>query len=119
MTAILRDDKPPLATAGRTIHRGLERIVRHCLEKSPDERFQSARDLAFDLAAISGDSGTALSGPQPASTVTRRPRLVRVGLLATGLTMLAAVASWTGHFVGQRSAPRPPRFTLLTHRRGF
>ena len=32
----------------------LDRVVRHCLEKNPDERFQSARDLAFDLGSLSG-----------------------------------------------------------------
>lgn len=37
---------------------GLARIIRHCLEKSPDERFQSARDLAFDLASLTGGATT-------------------------------------------------------------
>ena len=40
----------------------LERIVRHCLEKSPDLRFQSARDIAFALEGISTRSGTHASG---------------------------------------------------------
>ena len=40
----------------RTIHPGLERIVRHCLEKNPEERFESARDVAFDLESLSSVS---------------------------------------------------------------
>jgi Tol biopolymer transport system component len=56
MTAILRDDPGPLADSGRAIPPALERIVSHCLEKKPAQRFQSARDLAFDLASVSGNS---------------------------------------------------------------
>ena len=52
MTAILKEDPPELAKPD--VPPGLERIVRHCLEKRPEERFQSARDIAFALEAASG-----------------------------------------------------------------
>ncbi len=58
MNSILKDDPPELATAGRSIPPALERIIRRCLEKSPEERFQSARDLGFALEAISGTTAT-------------------------------------------------------------
>jgi eukaryotic-like serine/threonine-protein kinase len=48
LTAILREEPPPLSPSAETFGE-LERIVSHCLEKSPEERFQSARDLAFHL----------------------------------------------------------------------
>jgi Tol biopolymer transport system component len=48
LTAILREEPPPLSPSAETSGE-LERIVSHCLEKSPEERFQSARDLAFHL----------------------------------------------------------------------
>ena len=55
MSTILRDD-PLDSTDGATrsgrLTPGLDRVLRHCLEKNPDERFQSARDLAFDLEAL-------------------------------------------------------------------
>jgi Tol biopolymer transport system component len=57
MSAILKDDPPDLTGIG-TIPPALDRLVHHCLEKNPGERFQSARDLAFNLDAISGLSGT-------------------------------------------------------------
>ena len=60
MSAILREDPPPLDAPGRGISPVLERIVRHCLEKSPGERFRSAHDLAFQLEAISGLSGDSI-----------------------------------------------------------
>ena len=78
MSAILRDDPPPLADAE------LQRIVAHCLEKSPGERFQSARDLGFALKA----SGTK---PAPAGDQRRRS-LPFVGVAALVLLALALYA---------------------------
>jgi serine/threonine protein kinase len=46
LNAILKEDPPELSETGRLLPPALDRIVRHCLEKSPDERFASARDLA-------------------------------------------------------------------------
>ena len=50
MTAILREDPPELTTASASSSPGLSRIVRHAIEKDPNDRFQSARDFAFALA---------------------------------------------------------------------
>src|SRR5262245_45498336 len=58
VSAILKEDPPDLTEVVEAIPPALERVVRHCLEKNPNERFQSARDLAFNLEAISGLSGT-------------------------------------------------------------
>jgi eukaryotic-like serine/threonine-protein kinase len=57
MTAILKEDPPEIATGGSGPSPALQRIVRHCLEKKPGERFQSARDIAFALESALGDSG--------------------------------------------------------------
>src|SRR5262249_40544377 len=54
MSAILKED-PPNVSSTRTVSPGLGRIVRHCLEKNPEQRFQSARDLAFDLSAAAAE----------------------------------------------------------------
>ena len=69
MHAILRADPPELSLGREEIPPAVMRVVRHCLEKSPDERFQSARDLAFDLQAITETSG--VSSP-PATGKSRR-----------------------------------------------
>jgi serine/threonine protein kinase len=53
ISAILTKDPPDLSQTNSRIPEGLERIVDHCLEKSPEARFQSARDIAFDLEALS------------------------------------------------------------------
>ena len=54
MGAILKSEPPEIDLEKSKVSPGLERILRHCLEKSPSERFQSARDLGFALAALSG-----------------------------------------------------------------
>src|SRR5450755_658995 len=71
MSAILREDPPELSVTNQNISPGLERIVRHCLEKNPDMRFQTARDLAFDLDSLTGISGASASQAVPGKRVRR------------------------------------------------
>src|SRR5579863_5768034 len=59
MSAILKEEAPDLSETARNVPPGLERIVRHCLEKHPMQRFQSAGDLAFDLEAMTDVSSAA------------------------------------------------------------
>src|SRR5262249_24519318 len=61
--AILHEAPPECAASGKLIPLEVERILRHCLEKNPEQRFQSARDLAFDLRALLNDSDLAKSSP--------------------------------------------------------
>src|SRR5215472_11391674 len=56
MSAILNEDPPALSQLTTIIPPGLLRVVRRCLEKNRDQRFQSASDLAFALEALS-DTG--------------------------------------------------------------
>ncbi len=86
MASILKEDPPDLSATNRNISPGLERLVRHCLEKSPERRFQSARDLAYDLEALSGISGAAAATRAPSAPwQTWRKPLVAVALLVIGL----------------------------------
>src|SRR5581483_5109449 len=54
MTAVLKEDPPDISISMPSVAPALDRIVRRCLEKSPEQRFQSARDLSFALSALSG-----------------------------------------------------------------
>jgi TolB-like protein/Tfp pilus assembly protein PilF len=83
MSAILTKDPPELSATNRQITPGLDRIVRHCLEKDPERRFHSAHDLAFDLEALSD-----ASAPSPATVA--RPRSLSPKFVAS--FALAAVA---------------------------
>src|SRR6266496_6323867 len=59
MSAILKEDPPELSDSNKTVSPALERLVNHCLEKNPEARFHSARDVAFALEALSGSSAVA------------------------------------------------------------
>jgi serine/threonine protein kinase len=68
MTAILTKEPPELPATASDVHPGIERIVRRCLEKNPEERFHSAADLAFDLETLSGISAPrAVAAPLPSA----------------------------------------------------
>jgi Tol biopolymer transport system component len=97
MSAILREDPPDLSVTNQNVSPGLERILRHCLEKNPEQRFQSARDLAFDLEALS-----TLSGAPTKVTAIPRARPNRFLLAGAAiLTLLAAAAA--SYFLGRRA----------------
>ena len=115
MTAILRQEPPPFAESGRTIPPALERIVSHCLEKEPGDRFQSARDLAFDLASIS----TVTSASGAAAAVAPRNRVARYAGTAAAALAIAALSAWAGsRFGGDRRETSSPTSHRLTFRRG-
>lgn len=59
MTAILNEDPIAISQAAPSAPPGLQRVVHRCLEKNPDQRFQSASDLAFALEALSESGGSA------------------------------------------------------------
>ena len=52
LNAILKEEPPDLSHELGAVGLGIERIVRHCLQKSPEARFQAARDLAFALQEV-------------------------------------------------------------------
>jgi Tol biopolymer transport system component len=113
MNAILKEEPPEPDLAGAKIPSELDRLVRHCLEKNPAERFQSARDLAFDLDALAGSSATgrpaALASPQGAR------RWAPAAVVA--IALLAVAGSYAaGHWRGKRSIAAVPSFAQLTFR---
>ncbi len=87
MTAILNEDPLPAAGSGKEIPAELERIITHCLEKNPPQRFQSARDLAFALQAIRGPAA-ASSAPPAAPRWSRRA----VGAAAAAVVLAGLAA---------------------------
>jgi|RhiMetdeSRZDD1v2_1073273.scaffolds.fasta_scaffold06876_13 eukaryotic-like serine/threonine-protein kinase len=112
MSAIAREDPPELSG----ISPGLDRIVHHCLEKDPAERFQSARDLAFDLASGSTVSVPQKTQPAESARASRRWLVIAaaIALLAVGI---AADRIWT---LGSRNraSARSVRYTQLTEAPG-
>jgi Tol biopolymer transport system component len=91
--AIVNDEPPALTSIGAP----LERLVRHCLEKTPEQRFQSARDVMFDLDAL------------PPAAMSAEPRILaarirRVGALALPVVLAAAAAAAIGYRAGHGTA---------------
>ncbi|HVE66145.1 MAG TPA: protein kinase, partial [Thermoanaerobaculia bacterium] len=116
MSAILREDPPDLSATNTNINPGLDRVVRHCLEKNPEERFHSAHDLAFDLEALSGLSGATSAQP----VVAGGGRAWRVGPLAAlaTLVVVATAGVLAGMYLLHDKPSEPPTFERLTFRRG-
>jgi len=95
MSGILREDPPALPVEQRHIPPGLERIVRRCLEKNPVARFQSARDLAFALEALTAPTSSVSAVISEASPSRNRVVALPVaGLAAVILALLAAGTAW-------------------------
>ncbi len=95
LNAILKEEPPELAESGREVPASLERVVRHCLEKDPAERFQSIGDVAFYLDALAAESGsisTSQSHRAVVSTATRRERLARITTMVLLVALVAALA---------------------------
>jgi serine/threonine protein kinase/alpha-beta hydrolase superfamily lysophospholipase len=109
--AVLHREPAPIRSAGVSIPAELERIVGHCLEKNPDERFRSARDLSFALRAVgSGDMPTSRFGISPGSgrasakieiPETRYARSGDVNIayqvVGSGMIDLVFVMGWVSH----------------------
>jgi Tol biopolymer transport system component len=116
ITAILTKDPPDLSQTNKNVPPGLDRIVRHCLEKNPEERFESARDVAFDLEALSGTSTPTLTGVERIPAV-RTPR--PWGLLAAAALLGAAIAAPFIYSAGKKAGfVEPPSFRQVTFSRG-
>ena len=118
MNAILREEPRDTVSVNPSVPPSVDRIVQRCLEKKPEQRFQSARDLAFALGNTgdSSSSRTSLSPPEaaaaPAAARARlRPLLAAAGLLLLGGLVGALLASR----MRSAAAFEPVKITPLTH----
>lgn len=120
MSAILKEEVPELSETARNVPPGLDRIVRHCLEKHPSQRFQSAGDLAFDLEALSsvsttsGKSGAQAAVQQAGSSSSRRLIVTLAGLAVAAAAMFG-LGWWLGHGSGTAA---PAEYQQITFRTG-
>lgn len=100
MSAILKEEPPELSATNRAVSPALERVLHHCLEKNPEERFQSARDLAFDLQALLDTSSQTLSTSLPKARFWNRGWERAAWLILTGILLVAGLALAVPHFLG-------------------
>jgi len=88
MTAVLREEPPEAGLEEADIPPGYRDIVKHCLEKDPENRFQSAKDLVFALQTLTGSSTVRpLPLPQPVPRSTPTLPWTLAAVLAVALSM--------------------------------
>jgi serine/threonine protein kinase len=104
IAAILKENPPPIADLNPAVPAGLSRVIRTCLEKHPDDRWQSAADLQHALALVADDGPTG-----PVAAAERHGQAHAAIRLAAGAALVAA--GWLGHAWIQRpdTVVRPTR----------
>jgi serine/threonine protein kinase len=115
MSSILKEDPADLSETNRNVSPALERMVQHCLEKNPEQRFHSARDVAFGLEALSTTSGSAPTKAAQAVSQRRMP----IATYLAGALFLITLAFLAGRFSHTRNADSAvAEIHQLTFRRG-
>jgi serine/threonine protein kinase len=110
MTAVLREEPGAAELDQAAIPAAYQDIVRHCLEKEPENRFQSAKDLAFALQTLSG-SGPVKTVPYFGSKTKRTTAVAwTIAAVLAIATILLAVT--------YRTVPPPPTHKRLTFEAG-
>ncbi|HEV2664055.1 MAG TPA: protein kinase, partial [Blastocatellia bacterium] len=122
IASILKDEPPELSETNQKVSPQLEKIVKRCLEKNPEQRFQSASDLCFALEALSAPSGSRpesqLDTTAPAPDSRRTSRLLgqaRLSWIVAAVSLLGMLGFALAYFT------RPPapnnaqlmRFSIL------
>jgi serine/threonine protein kinase len=108
ITAVLRENPPAINLEQASVPTSFQQIVRHCLEKEPENRFQSARDLAFALDTLANASGAI-------RLRARRPQLRIVPWALAGV-LLAATLLLLGEQWQQKTLS--PSYQRLTFEEG-
>jgi eukaryotic-like serine/threonine-protein kinase len=106
MTAILNEDPPGISQVATNIPPALQRVVHRCLEKNPEQRFQSASDLAFALDALSDSSGYSTADVSHAQQ--SRGRLLGGIVVSAVAVVLVAAAFLAWRLLHSRTSDAPP-----------
>lgn len=90
LSAVLRDDPPPLPSSTGDVSPALVRIIGRCLAKRPEDRFQSAHDLALALEAVSSPSWSKPISREPHPNQGRTRRVAAIAAIVV-LALVAVV----------------------------
>jgi Tol biopolymer transport system component len=113
LAAILEREPPPVSqfVGSPASLGGLDRLVRTCLAKNPDDRFQTAHDLWLQLRWLA-ESGGGASAPPPAVAPATRTGARTAGLVAAGLAV-AVLGAAAGYFARTAPDARVTRFIVV------
>jgi serine/threonine protein kinase len=103
LSAVLRDEPEPVSRLARDIPYALERVVRRCLRKNPDERYQHMADLKLDLRELKEDMDSRRVNAE-APSPPRRRRAVDVTITISAFALIAVLA---GLFYFRHRTPAP------------
>jgi len=120
MSAILKEEPEELTQSNPNVSPALDRIVRRCLEKKPERRFQSTSDLGFALESLSASTGSSpINVPEVAAEPESRKSIRRPFLYLLGLLLLIGgiIAGMLGSSFFRRTSL--PNYEQLTFRRGL
>src|SRR5271156_3679730 len=117
MSAILNQDPPELSATNRDISPVLDHIVHHCMEKDPQQRFQSAGDIAFQLGEMSGLRSSSGAKALAETTAAKKMRPWMLATIGAAALLLLLAGTW---FLARATArTTPPKFTQLTFQQGY
>jgi eukaryotic-like serine/threonine-protein kinase len=118
MSAILNEDPQEVSELVTNLSPALDRITRHCLEKNPEARFQSARDLAFDLEMISESSPGATDSKKLKAS--KSLNLIKIAAALIAILFMIGGAFWAGKKSSAKVSTTStlPVFQRLTFSRG-
>jgi Tol biopolymer transport system component len=113
ISAIMSGEPAPMAQLAPMTPPTLDRLVRQCLAKDPDERIQSAHDLKLQLAGLN-EAGSAWSAAMPAATVAAaRSRARNAALLPWAVAALAVIAALALLVTRRDGGTRAPTRTVI------
>jgi Tol biopolymer transport system component len=104
ISAIMQNDPPPISTVQPTFPPALDRVVKKCLAKDPEDRWQNAADLGSELKWIAEGSSAGVASPVTAS---RRRRSLRVSWIVSGVLAVVAAGLAAALLARRPTAPLP------------
>jgi hypothetical protein len=117
MNAILKEDPPEITGSSANLPVSLDRIVRRCLEKQPNERFHSAHDLAIALEAVSGASDARSGSMTPVTAPVHARRRIGIGVALAAGVILGGAAFFGGRYTAS-GGDAVATFRRLTYQTG-
>ncbi|MGH9513462.1 MAG: protein kinase domain-containing protein [Terriglobales bacterium] len=113
MTAILNAEPPAISQVASGVPPGLQRVVHRCLEKAPEQRFQSASDLAVALEALSDSAISSHAAAHAEDSA--KPKPLRIALVGAAVAIVLAAAVLAYLWMQPPAAPKASNYVQLTH----
>ena len=119
MSAILNEEPPSISQVAPDTPLSLQRVIRRCLEKNPEQRFQSASDLAFALQELSDSSAispaTAAHSRENRGQEDNKPDRLRVAAVRVVLVLVSGAGIFAYFWTRPAPVPKVSHYVQLTH----